>query len=210
MLIGSTLVEGSTLTEAQAKTVLTGRTLLGHSVSEVRELLNYRGATEWIMKEFEKSPYLSEDLILNFHKQLFQGFAHQGGKYKTSNNFTYRSNGSLFEYLHPAKVRGAIQEWLKTFNREFEGVSKSLLKKNISEEAAHLYYEFQFIHPFQDGNGRIGRLLLAYWLHWKFQFSFKFFFKDKLEHLNSLEKANVGDFSGLQIFFFKRIKVKKS
>ena len=44
LLIGSALVEGSTLTEKEAKEVLAGRTVQGHSIQEVRELLNYRTA----------------------------------------------------------------------------------------------------------------------------------------------------------------------
>ena len=59
LLIGSTLVEGSTLTEAEARKVLAGRTLSGHPVSEIRELLNYRAVFEWLRDELVKSPYLS-------------------------------------------------------------------------------------------------------------------------------------------------------
>jgi hypothetical protein len=56
LLIGSTLVEGSTLSESEARQVLAGRTVQGHPVSEIRELLNYRAAVEWLMGELARSP----------------------------------------------------------------------------------------------------------------------------------------------------------
>ncbi len=41
--------------------------------------------------------------------------------------------------------------------------------------AAKLYARFQQIHPFDDGNGRVGRILIAYWLYWKHGTSFRFY-----------------------------------
>src|SRR5207249_885995 len=73
LLIGSTLVEGSTLSEEDAEHVLAGRTISGHPIHELRELLNYRAAVEWLMKELLVSPFLSVDLVLGFHRRLFAG-----------------------------------------------------------------------------------------------------------------------------------------
>ncbi len=61
LLIGSTLVEGSTLSEEEARDVLAGRTVSGHPVSEARELLNYRSATGWLMEQLDQVPRLSQD-----------------------------------------------------------------------------------------------------------------------------------------------------
>jgi hypothetical protein len=61
LLIGSTLVEGSTLSEEEARAVLAGRTVSGHPVSEARELLNYRAGTAWLMEQLERSPWLCLD-----------------------------------------------------------------------------------------------------------------------------------------------------
>ncbi len=59
LLIGSTLVEGSTLSEDEAASVLAGRTVSGHPVQEIRELLNYRAAVQWVMGELEATPFVS-------------------------------------------------------------------------------------------------------------------------------------------------------
>lgn len=193
LLIGSTLVEGSTLSEHEAKEVLAGRTVSGHSVYEVRELLNYRSAVEWLMAELASSPYLSCDLILGFHRQLFRGFPGDYGRWKSRANFTYRSDGSRFEFQHPALVGELMQDWVDRFNES--SISDAAIR------AAELYYEFQRIHPFEDGNGRIGRVLLAYWLHWKWNKPFSFYQGDKLAHLEALESANQGNLKSLAQLF---------
>ncbi|MCM0606982.1 MAG: Fic family protein [Xanthomonadaceae bacterium] len=195
LLIGSTLVEGSTLTEQESREILAGRTVLGHPISEARELLNYRSAVEWLIHELQKSPYVSIDLIQSFHQKLFTGFSGDHGKWKSIENYTFRSDGSRFDYVSPSKVQTAMQEWIKLYNRD----------PHDRNQIAELYYSFQSIHPFQDGNGRIGRVLMAYWLHWKFKSLFTFKLKDKVEHLRALEAANSGDLSQLERFFKKRI-----
>ena len=198
LLIGSTLVEGSTLTESEAKSILTGKTVLGHPISEARELLNYRAAIEWLMLELKKSPYVSLDLILHFHAKLFQGFPGEHGRWKNSQNFTYLSDGNRFDYLSASLIDAAMMKWVADFN--------SSTHELVTEKAAQLYYEFQRIHPFEDGNGRIGRILIAYWLHWQAKQSFHFRLKDKIEHLKALESANRGDLKLLNHFFKTRTK----
>lgn len=59
LLIGSTLVEGSTLTEDEVRAILAGRTVSGHPVREVREILEQRAATEWLLAEVRASPFVS-------------------------------------------------------------------------------------------------------------------------------------------------------
>lgn len=82
LLIGSTLVEGSTLSEAEARAVLAGQTVSGHPVSEARELLNYRAGTAWLMDQLEQSPWLSQDLVLAFHLRLLDGLSDEAGRFK--------------------------------------------------------------------------------------------------------------------------------
>lgn len=200
LLIGSTLVEGSTLTENESRQILAGKTIAGHPISEVRELLNYRSSVEWLMRELDKSPFISLDLILEFHARLFTGFPGDHGRWKSMQNFTYRSDGSRFDYEAPARVDSALRSWLEKYNTE----PKTKLDPSVL--VAELYYEFERIHPVEDGNGRIGRILLAYWLHLRFESLFSFQLKDKLDHLKALESANQGDLKALQSFFKKRIK----
>ena len=198
LLIGSTLVEGSTLSEAEARQVLQGKTVQGHPLSEVRELLNYQMSTAWLIRELEQSSYLSVDLILGYHLRLFQGFPGQSGQWKTNANYTYLSDGTRYDYISPHRVEQSVLEWVESFNHGDPNPTE--------EKAAQLYYGFEEIHPFEDGNGRIGRILLSYWIHWKFRKSWKFLLADQTQHLKALEAANQNDFKPLSQFFKERIR----
>jgi Fic family protein len=196
LLIGSTLVEGSTLSEQEARDVLAGRTVSGHPVREARELLNYRAGTAWLLGQLEQVPYLSQDLVLEFHRRLLEGLSDEPGRFKSRQNYTFRSDGTRHDYLHPGRVPEAMSEWLETFNAPPSGA--------MAREAAALYAEFQRIHPFEDGNGRIGRLLLAYWLHWKHGLAFRFVAADRLDHLRAIEASDLGDLAPLTSFLEAR------
>ena len=200
LLIGSTLVEGSTLSEEEAHQILRGRTVAGHPVREARELLNYRAATGWLLEKLTESPFVSLDLVIEYHHRLMQGLSDEAGRLKTRANYTLLADGSRSDYLHPAKVEEALRAWIDAFNhRAFP---------DWRDAAAELYASFQQIHPFEDGNGRVGRILLAYWLHWKQRLSFHFTAQDKLEHLRALEASDRGDLKPLADFLVLRCKLE--
>jgi Fic family protein len=185
------------LSEDEALQILSGKTVGGHPVSEVRELINYRSCVEWLIREFDQSPYISLDLILEFHLRLFAGFTGEHGRFKTSANFTYLSDGSRLNYSPPGKVKEELSEWVSNFNQ-------NSLPDSVIPHAARFYYEFQMIHPFADGNGRIGRVLIAYYLA-KADLSFSFRYSDRLDHLAALEAGNRGNLNVLEKFFQKRV-----
>jgi len=193
LLIGSTLVEGSTLTESEARAVLDGKTISGHPASEARELTCYRLATEWLLEQVTQVPFLSLDLVLGFHARLTAG-SPDAGRFKTHANYTFRMDGSRHDYLAPHLVGDALLDWVGRFNQE-----------SAFEAAVRLYADFQQIHPFRDGNGRVGRILTAYWLHWKHGLLFRFYAKDKRDHLRAIEASDHGDLSLLVEFFRSRV-----
>lgn len=195
LLIGSTLVEGSTLTEQEARDVLAGRTVSGHSIREARELTNYRGATGWLIEQLAASPYLSIDLLLGYHARLLETLCEDAGRFKSHENYTIRSDGARHDYLHPSLVVPAMQQWVNDFNHE--------PAPDTLRAGAQLYSRFQQAHPFSDGNGRLGRLLLAYWLYQR-GLVFRFFASDKLEHLRAVEATNRGDIAPLTEFLRQR------
>lgn len=196
LLIGSTLVEGSTLTEGEARDVLAGRTVSGHPVREIRELVNYRSATEWLMERLTDAPYLSVNLVLDYHRRLMEGLSEDAGRFKTHANYTIRSDGGRFDYLHPGKTEDAMSDWVDTFNRASDDPVST---------GADLYARFQANHPFADGNGRIGRVLLAYFLYRESGRTFHFRAVDKLEHLRAVEATDHGDLTPLRAFLRDRL-----
>lgn len=200
LLIGSTLVEGSTLSEDEAKQVLQGKTVSGHPISEARELINYRTAVERLIGELEASPFLSKDLIQNFHQRLFTDFPGTHGSWKSDPNYTYLSSGERMDFAPPSKVESMMAAWIDDFNQKTQ--------PDPVAQAANLYYRFQMIHPFSDGNGRIGRVFVSYFLHLHGKSFFEFYSSDRIEHLGALEAANRGSFEKLIEFFKKRTKRK--
>src|SRR6266566_5179715 len=93
LLIGSTLVEGSTLSEEEAHQILRGRTVAGHPVREARELLNYRAATGWLLEKLTESPFISLDLVIEYHHRLMQGLSDEAGRLKTRANYILLADG---------------------------------------------------------------------------------------------------------------------
>ena len=200
LLIGSTLVEGSTLTEAEAREVLAGRTVSGHPIREVEELLNYRAATSWLIHQLQASPYVSIDLVTGFHQRLMAGLSAEAGRFKAHSNYTIRSDGTRHEYLPPSAVGEALRDWVADLNVADLG--------DPAAGAASLYARIQAIHPFDDGNGRVGRIFIAYWLYWKHARSLRFVASDKLEHLRAIEASDGGELSLLTRFFGARIALE--
>lgn len=195
LLIGSTLIEGSTLNEAEARAVLAGRTVSGHSVRELRELIDYRRAVEWLGRQLLVMPYLSHDLLLGFHRILMTG-DDEAGRYKSSSNHTFRLDGRRHDFLPPERVRASVDAWLSAFN-QFSPASPA---EEPFAAAGRLYFDFEHTHPFADGNGRIGRVLLAYWLAHCSDLAFCFYARDKSAHLRAMQAADDGDFAPLTDF----------
>jgi Fic family protein len=198
LLIGSTLVEGSTLSEAEAREVLAGRTIQGHSVQEIRELTNYRAATHWLIEQFELAPYLSMALLLGYHERLMYGIAEDAGCFKAYDSYTMRSDGTRHDYVPAARVRDALADWIPDFN--------DTPTHDPIDMGADLYARFEGVHPFSDGNGRVGRVLLAYYLHRTGAGRFRFHAADKLEHLRAMEATDRGDLEPLRTFLRARVE----
>jgi Fic family protein len=196
LLIGSTLVEGSTLSEGEARAVLAGRTVVGHPVREIRELTNYRWATQWLIENCQRFPEISMDVLLGYHARLMDGLADDPGRFKAYSNYTIRSDGKRLDYRDPAHVPNDVAAWIGDFNAP---------APDAMAGGAALYAHFQAIHPFTDGNGRIGRVLLAYYLYRQQGVAFRFYARDRLEHLRAIEASDHGELGPLITFITARI-----
>ncbi|MDA3925009.1 MAG: Fic family protein [Kiritimatiellae bacterium] len=141
---GSLAIEGNTLTEDQISTILDGKPVIApmREVQEVRNALSvYDQCAEW-------SPLKEKDLF-KAHKLLMFGLVDSPG--------TYRKRGAgvmgVKEMVHIAPPAANVPHLMK----ELFGWLKSTEEHPLIV-AAVFHYEFEFIHPFEDGNGRMGRL----------------------------------------------------
>ena len=143
-VLSSLAIEGNTLSEGQVSDILDGKSVIGPP----REIVEVKNALAVYDIIGELNPN-DEDDLLRSHQVLMTALIDDAGKYRRSGvgvvdgqkvihiappyNMVPRLMGSIFDYL---------------INYEEDTIIKSCV----------FHYEFEFIHPFSDGNGRMGRL----------------------------------------------------
>ena len=137
-------IEGNTLTEEQIKAILENKRVVGPE-KDILEVLN---ALE-VYKNINKLQPESEKDFLKAHKLLLQKLIKEPGKYR--NQSVGIVKGSKMEHIAPPHenvpyLMKDLFEYLKDKNE------LTLIKSCV------FHYEMEFIHPFLDGNGRMGRL----------------------------------------------------
>ncbi|MCJ7621845.1 MAG: Fic family protein [Anaerolineae bacterium] len=137
----------------------------GVSESDVWEVLNYVRALEYGLERMGTSP-VSLRLIRQLHLRLMGGVLGERatpGEFRRSQNWIGRPGSTLHEADFvpppPAEMRTALDAFEKYLHGDDQYPSLVRL--------ALVHYQFEAIHPFVDGNGRIGRLLVSLLLvHW--------------------------------------------
>jgi Fic family protein len=128
-----------------------------------REVLNYVRALEGAIADLDQLP-ISARLIRRAHKTLLSGVTRERGARIEAGEFKHDQNwiggdGSIdtarFIPAPPQATPDAIDELTRFINRPGRDDALPLL------DAALVHYQFEAIHPFGDGNGRVGRMLIA-------------------------------------------------
>ena len=148
----SNRIEGSKLSEDQTRLIFETNTIGaedGVPVDDIIETANHFRAIDCIIDRAEEP--LTEDIIKELHKILKNGTRDSYLSWFNVGEYKARANvvgGS--ETTPPAKVAGAIKALLKEYSQ----------KADISiDDVVKFHHDFEKIHPFQDGNGRVGRLI---------------------------------------------------
>ncbi|MXN79846.1 Fic family protein [Burkholderia sp. 4701] len=148
----SNAIEGNTLTLRETKVVLEGITVGGKSLREHFEATNHRDAIVYVEDIVSKAEALSEWQIRNIHSLVLKGIdAEEAGRYRRENVVIAGASMTPPEFVHLPAEMAALIDWY-----EAAGDMHSV------ERAAELHTRFVKIHPFVDGNGRTGRLLLNF------------------------------------------------
>ncbi|MDR2953742.1 MAG: Fic family protein [Prevotella sp.] len=150
---GSLAIEGNTLTTDQITAILDGKPVVA-PINEVQEIRNAIKAYELL----ETLNPNSLDDLLKAHLTMETGLIDDAGRFR-SGGVGVASGEEIIHYAPPAeRVPQLMKELFLWLNRTEE---HPLIKSCI------FHYEFEFIHPFSDGNGRTGRLwqtlILANW-----------------------------------------------
>jgi Fic family protein len=150
---GSLAIEGNTLSEEQITAILEGKRVIAPP-KEVQEARNAIKAYE----QFESWQPANEKQLLQAHQVLMAGLIDDAGRYRKGNVGVM--NGEAVVHMAPPasrvkKLMGDLFSWLAASDQH------PLITSSV------FHYEFEFIHPFADGNGRMGRLwqtlILSQW-----------------------------------------------
>lgn len=134
-------------------------------VNEIKEVINYIKALNYGMIRLNELP-MSLRLIREIHKNLLEGTRgtnRNPGEFREFQNYIGVSGASLNEAIFvppsPEMVLPLMEELEKFFHRK-DGIPPLV-------KIALIHSQFETIHPFLDGNGRVGRLLITFYLFWK-------------------------------------------
>ena len=150
---GSLAIEGNTLTEQQITAILEGKPV----IAPAREIQEARNALV-VYEQLEQWQASNEQHLLDAHRLLMKGLINQVGVYRHKGVGVMQGD-QVIHMAPPANrvniLMGDLLDWLKTTP------DHALIKSCV------FHYEFEFIHPFIDGNGRMGRLwqtlILSQW-----------------------------------------------
>ena len=129
---------------------------------DIGEVVNYVNAMDWGLHELKEFP-LSLRLIRNIHARLLQntrGFHRNPGEFRKSQNWIGPAGCTLDTATFVPPAVPDMEKALGELERYFyeEDLTPALIK------IAMIHAQFETIHPFLDGNGRMGRLLITFWL----------------------------------------------
>jgi len=147
----SNALEGNTLTESETKVIIEdGLTIGGKSLREHFEVTGHAKAYDHIYSLMDNP--ISEDDVLRLHRLFFQQIdSENAGKYRQKNVIITGT-----DYLPPDYRKVPVM-----MAKHIENINRVAKHEHPLERASDLHAEFESIHPFIDGNGRIGRLLLS-------------------------------------------------
>ena len=148
----SNAIEGSTLTYAETYAILYNDNsfkIEGTEPREIYEAINHKKALELVFKNLQSNEEFDERFIKNLNKIINKNIKYTEG-YRTVQVFI---QGSEHIPPEPEKVPNLMMYYIYNYNHDNQDIFTKISRNHI---------EFEKIHPFEDGNGRTGRLLINY------------------------------------------------
>jgi Fic family protein len=152
----TTHIEGTHLSLDQSERLISGEKMQGVDLEEVKELLNYKRAFDFVADYVFSQGTITEGLIREIHRRLVEdvrGNTAQPGQYRTIQNYVANAKTKEILYTPPAPfdvplLMAELTDWL-----QHEQTIPAVLVAAIAQ------FQLVHIHPFVDGNGRTSRLL---------------------------------------------------
>ena len=166
-------IEGNSLTYGETKAlILFGITAQGKPLKDHFEITGHNEAINWILEIVKDETPLNEKFIRELHTLLLKESSYKEaktpegkptrrkievGKYKSQPNHVITVTGETFYFATPEETPAKMHDLIEWFRKEKD-------KSNVSPIilAALFHYRFIRIHPFDDGNGRVARILMNF------------------------------------------------
>lgn len=144
----SNAIEGNTLTLRETDLVLRGLTIDQKPLKDHMEVIGHHEAFQYIQTLVSEKQVLTEQVIKDIHYLVLSDKKEDRGIYR---KVPVRIMGATNEPVQPFLIRPKMEQLLKDYQVSHE---------NMITKTARFHIEFESIHPFIDGNGRTGRLLV--------------------------------------------------
>lgn len=144
----SNAIEGNTLTLRETDMVLRGFTIDQKSLKEHLEVIGHKEAFDYVRQLVSENVQISEKVIKDIHYLVLADKKEDRGIYR---RVPVRIMGAAHEPVQPYLIIPKMEELLVQYKNSNEDIVTKL---------ARFHIEFEGIHPFIDGNGRTGRLLV--------------------------------------------------
>ena len=148
----SNAIEGSTLTYAETYAILYNDNsfkIEGKKPMEIYEAINHKSALELVFKKLKNNDGFDERFIKKLNETINRNIKETEG-FRTVQVFI---QGSEYIPPEPEKVPNLMNYFVYNYNND---------EQDIFNKIARYHIELEKIHPFEDGNGRTGRLLINY------------------------------------------------
>ncbi len=144
----SNAIEGNTLTLRETDMVLRGLTIDRKPLKDHLEVIGHREAFDYVTELVKTKTPISESIIKQIHFLVLADKKDDRGVYR---RIPVRIMGAMHDPVQPYLIAPQMEQLLKKFADSTE---------HIVTKLARFHIEFEGIHPFIDGNGRTGRLLV--------------------------------------------------
>jgi Fic family protein len=206
----SSSIEGTQATISEVLEKEAGKSYSEEKQNDIQEIINYRTAMLAAEEMLKKRPFIHLNMIRELHSILLSGVRGQNkarGQFRLEQNWIGSPGCSIKEakYIPPSPMdlMEALDNWEKYVNSD---------DIDILIQLSFVHAQFEIIHPFKDGNGRIGRILIPIFLFArKYLTCPVFYLSEYLENnrseyyrrLNDITRKN--DWQGWTVFFLNAI-----
>ncbi len=163
----SNAIEGNTFTYDETKLLIEQGIVTGaHSLRESEDIVGYKQAFDFLYGAVKKEQPITEEFIKAIHAFVLRG-DEEAGQYRKIQNYIGSITRVVYTPCPPSQVAAKMKDYVADLTKDMEvNIQKARLGElewgEIFHNLAKHHIEFENIHPFIDGNGRTGRLLLTY------------------------------------------------